>query len=67
LAQSEPTTQLWHTTTLAELVEVGNADEDELYRAMDWLLARQSRIEKKLAARHLGEGHQVLYDVSSSY
>ena len=30
---------------------------------MDWLLARQSRIEKKLAGRHLGEGVQVLYDV----
>jgi len=28
-------------TTLAELLEVGNGDEDELYRAMDWLLARQ--------------------------
>lgn len=61
------TTRLWHTTTLAESLDVGNADEDELYCAMDWLLARQSRIEKKLAARHLGEGHQVLYDVSSSY
>ena len=61
------TTRLWHTTTLAELLAVGDADEDELYGAMDWLLARQSRIEKKLAARHLGEAHQVLYDVSSSY
>jgi transposase len=30
-------------------------------------LARQSRIEKKLAKRHLSEGCQVLYDVSSSY
>jgi hypothetical protein len=29
---------------------------------MDWLLARQTRIEKKLAARHYGEGSQVLYD-----
>ena len=46
---------------------VGDADEDELYGAMDWLLARQGRIEKKLAARHLDEGTQVLYDVSSSY
>ena len=61
------TTRLWHTTTLAELLQVGDADEDELYDAMDWLLARQSRIEKKLAARHVDEGHQVLYDVSSSY
>jgi transposase len=61
------TTRLWHTTTLGESLGVGDADEDELYGAMDWLLARQSRIEKKLAGRHLGEGVQVLYDVSSSY
>ncbi len=61
------TTRLWHTTTLAEELAVGDADEDELYAAMDWLLARQSRIEKKLAAAHLGQGSHVLYDVSSSY
>jgi transposase len=61
------TTRLWHSTTLAEQLEVGDADENELYAAMDWLLARQSRIEKKLAKRHLSEGCQVLYDVSSSY
>ena len=60
-------TRLWHTTTLAEELGVADADEDELYEAMDWLLARQGRIEKKLAARHLEEGTQVLYDVSSSY
>ena len=34
---------------------------------MDWLLARQGRIEKKLAARHLGHGALALYDLSSSY
>lgn len=61
------TTRLWHTTTLAEELAVGDADEDELYAALDWLLARQPRIEKKLAARHLGEGCVALYDVSSSY
>jgi len=46
---------------------VGEATEDELYAAMDWLRERQERIEKKLAARHLREGSLVLYDVSSSY
>ena len=61
------TTRMWNSTTLAEMLAVGDADEDALYAAMDWLLERQSRIEKKLAARHLGEGAQVLYDVSSSY
>ena len=34
---------------------------------MDWLLARQDRIQKKLAARHLKAGGLVLYDLSSSY
>ena len=58
---------LWHTTTLAEELSVQDADVDELYEAMDWLLEGQERIEKKLAARHLGEGAQVFYDVSSSY
>ena len=61
------TTRLWQSTTLGELLAVADADADELYEAMDWLLARQARIEKKLAARHYGEGSQVLYDVSSSY
>ena len=39
------TTRLWHTTTLAAELGVGDADEDALYDAMDWLLARQARIE----------------------
>jgi transposase len=61
------TTRQWHSTTLAEELGVSEATEDELYAAMDWLLERQERIEKKLAARHLREGSLVLYDVSSSY
>ena len=61
------TTREWHTTTLAEELSVADATEDDLYQAMDWLLERQPRIEKKLAARHLGEDCLVLYDVSSSY
>ena len=61
------TTREWHTTTLAEELSVADATEDDLYQAMDWLLDRQLRIEKKLAARHLSEDCLVLYDVSSSY
>ena len=61
------TTRWWHTTTLAEDFGVSDATEDELYAAMDWLLARQGRIEKKLAARHLADDSLVLYDLSSSY
>ena len=61
------TTRWWHTTTLAEDFGVVDADEDDLYAAMDWLLARQDTIQKKLASRHLSEGGLVLYDLSSSY
>jgi len=61
------TTRWWHTTTLAEDFGVAEANEDELYAAMDWLLARQEAIEKKLATRHLRDGGLVLYDLSSSY
>ncbi len=61
------TTRFWHTTTLAHELSLADADEDECYAALDWLLARQDRIEKKLAKRHLEEGSFVLYDVTSSY
>jgi Transposase DDE domain len=61
------TTRWWHTTTLAEDFGVADASEDDLYAAMDWLLARQDRVQRKLAARHLSAGSLVLYDLSSSY
>ena len=61
------TTRLWHTSTLAQEFGVTDATEDDLYAAMDWLLAGQDRIQKKLAARHLKEDALVLYDLSSSY
>jgi hypothetical protein len=61
------TTRWWHTSTLAEEFGVCGADEDHLYTGMDWLLERQPMIERKLAARHLGEGSLALYDLSSSY
>ena len=61
------TTRLWSTTTLGDTVGVTDADVDEVYEALDWLVARQRRTEQRLAARHLGEGAVVLYDVSSSY
>jgi len=61
------TTRWWDTTTLAEQFNVAGADENDLYSAMDWLLAHQKTIEKKLAARHLEDGGLALYDLSSSY
>ena len=54
-------------STLATVAEIANAQVDGLYAALDWLLARQSRLEKKLARRHLQEGCLVLYDLTSSY
>jgi hypothetical protein len=57
----------WQTTSLASELDLHDADVEELYGALDWLLARKEKIEKKLAQRHLDEGSLVLYDVSSSY
>ncbi len=61
------TTRWWPSTTLTEMLGLDQADEDELYEAMDWLLERQASIEKKLAARHLADGGLALYDLTSSY
>ena len=53
------------TSTLAqECALPDNVDENHLYAAMDWLLPRQARIEKALAARHLQEGSLVLYNLT---
>lgn len=61
------TTRWWRSTTIPEEFGVGDANEDDLYAAMDWLLKQQPAIEKKLAKRHLFDGGFVLYDLSSSY
>jgi transposase len=55
------------SSSLGELLHLEQANEDELYRAMDWLLERQPRIEQGLAQRHLAEGGLVLYDLTSTY
>jgi transposase len=54
-------------SSLGELLHVDSADETELYQAMDWLLPRQSRIERELAKRQLSNGGLVLYDLTSTY
>jgi len=61
------TTSWWSDTTLPESLGITDADEDDLYLAMDWLLERQAIIEKKLAARHLANDGLALYDLTSSY
>ena len=60
-------TRWWKDTTLPEMLDLDGVNEDNVYAAMDWLLKRQNRIEKKLAKRHLADGDMVLYDLTSSY
>jgi hypothetical protein len=59
----------WKNTALWELCGVeGKVDVDlHCYLPMDRLLERQSAIQRTLAARHLQDGHLVLYDITSSY
>jgi transposase len=54
------------TSSLGQVLGVSSCDEDDLYAAMDWVLARKDSIENALAARHLVNGTLVLYDVSSA-
>jgi hypothetical protein len=61
------TAALLGQSTLGACLGVEGADENELYGAMDWLLARQGRVERSLAARHLARGSLVLYDLTSVY
>ena len=60
-------TQAWADTTLADDLGVSQANEDELYDAMDWLIERQEAIETRLAKRHLKAGGLVLFDLTSSW
>ena len=53
--------------SLGAVLELGQVDEDELYLALDLLLAAQPKIESALARRHLKSGCLVLYDLTSSY
>src|SRR5262245_35771015 len=57
----------WSDTTLADELGVADADEDCLYAAMDWLLERQEKIEKRMARRPLKAGGVVLFDLTCSY
>ena len=54
-------------SSLGAELGLGPVDEEELYRALDWLAVRQPAIETALARRHLAGGTLVLYDVTSSY
>jgi Transposase DDE domain len=64
-----PTVRWWNSgdTTLAADLGIADASTDDVYAAMDWLLARQNKIERKLAERHLPAGGIAMYDLSSSW
>ena len=53
----EPVRTETATSSLGQLLGVACCDEDDLYAAMDWVLARKEAIENALAARHLTNGH----------
>ena len=61
----------WGDTTLGADLGVADASTDDIYAAMDWLVARQDVIEAKLAARHLAPeanpARMALFDLSSSW
>jgi len=61
-------TNEYENTSLWNLVGIDcKPSVDESYKALDKLLSRQNTIQKKLAKKHLKDGHLVLYDITSSY
>src|ERR1700675_2119761 len=67
LATARGLAEATRTSTLSAALKLPVVDEDDLYAALDWLLARQGAIEQALARRHLQAGQLVLYDVTSTY
>jgi transposase len=63
------TVRWWNAgdTTLAADQGIAGVTTDDVYDAMDWLLAQKGKIEKKLAKRHLRAGGIAMYDLSSSW
>jgi hypothetical protein len=61
----------WNDTTLGVDLGIAGASTDEVYAAMDWLLARQDSIEAALARRHLAPAANpaglAMFDLSSSW
>jgi hypothetical protein len=67
LATARGLAEATRTSTLSPALKLPAVDEDDLYAALDWLLARQGAIEQALARRHVQAGQLVLYDVTSTY
>jgi hypothetical protein len=57
----------WDDVTLGPDLGVADVPRDQVYAAMDWLVARQDDIEAELARRHLRSGSIAMFDLSSSW
>ncbi|MEO5378517.1 MAG: IS1634 family transposase [Magnetococcus sp. DMHC-6] len=57
----------WENNTIRETFNLEDANKDELFSALDWLLERQPAIEKRLVKRHISDGDLILYDLTSTY
>jgi transposase len=55
------------TNSLCHELQLSDIKRDNIYQALDWLFERKSRIENKLAKKHLKDGTVILYDLTSSY
>ena len=55
------------SSSIGKVLGVEKASPNELYEALDYLLSKQTKIELKLAEKHLTEGSLILYDVTSTY
>lgn len=53
--------------SLGRVLDLGNIEVDDLYRALDWLHGAQPAIERRLARAHLAGGTLVLYDLTSTW
>jgi transposase len=53
--------------SLGRVLDLGNIEVDDLYRALDWLHGAQPAIERRLARQHLVGGTLVLYDLTSTW
>jgi hypothetical protein len=51
--------------SLGDVLELGDVTPEDLYDALDWLVARQAKIEAALAKQRLRNGVLVLYDLTS--
>ena len=62
------TTRRWKTTSLPTLFGLeGDTDQNDIYRAMDWLIQRQDKIQEKIGPALFRSNGIALYDLTSTY